>query len=142
MEHEILQALAQYIESFPDNFSEGNENRIWFIKLIQNSLEGRTCHEIDCDLIYNATTLEHFLARLLEIDIKTIVKVRIIQKIIIAMWEENKWDANILSKYILEEKSTLSNTQYTNMENLNKIEITNQKELLIITFNPPITPLK
>ena len=97
MEHEILNALLLCIEKYP----EGSENKEWFIKLIQDSLNGNTNSEIDADLIYNATVIENLLANLLAVDIKVIVKIRIVYKIINTLWEENKWDSNLLNSYIL-----------------------------------------
>ena len=78
MEHEILQALLRCIEKHP----KGSENKEWFIKLIQDSLNGVTSPEIDADLFYNATVVENLLVNLLAIDIKIIVKVRMVYKII------------------------------------------------------------
>src|SRR5438552_2751712 len=45
---EILQALLQCIENHPKE----DENKKWFAKLIQDSLNGITNQETDIDLIY------------------------------------------------------------------------------------------
>jgi hypothetical protein len=101
MEQQVfLQALLNNIEKYP----EGHENKTWFTKLIQNSLAGNTEHETEIDLLYNATVIENILATLLAVDIKTIVKVRMVSKIINTMWAENDWNINLLHSYILEEK--------------------------------------
>ena len=71
MEQEIIAALLQCIERYP----EGQTNKTWFTKLFQNSLGNQQDPDIDVDLIYNATVLENLLARILAIDIKTIVKI-------------------------------------------------------------------
>ena len=97
---QILQALLSCIERNPD----GDQNKAWFTRLIQNSLNGQNCPETDLDLIYNATTIEHILATLLAIDIKTIVKIKMVQKVITTMWEENNWNMNLLNKFILNKK--------------------------------------
>src|SRR5271155_3466385 len=110
MEHEIfliLQGMLNCVERYPD----GNQNKIWFTRLIQNSLNDQNCPETDLDLIYNAIAIEHILATLLAIDIKTLVKIRMIQKVITTMWEENKWDMSILNKFILNEKPTIQTNQ-------------------------------
>ena len=99
---QIIQALLQCIEKYP----EGSENKEWFTKLFQDSLSGRINTETDLDLVYNATIGENILASILAIDIKTIVKIRMVHKVIAILWEENKWDTNSLNKYILEEKPT------------------------------------
>src|SRR5271170_117193 len=115
MEHEILlilQGMLNCVERYPD----GNQNKMWFTRLIQNSLNGQNCPETDLDLIYNATTIEHILATLLAIDIKTIVKIKMVQKVIITMWEENNWDINLLNKFILDEKPTIQTNQQTTIE--------------------------
>jgi hypothetical protein len=83
---QIIQALLQCIEKYP----EGSENKEWFMKLFQDSLNGRTNIETEVDLIYNATVIENILATLLAIDIKLIVKVRMVHKVITTIWEENK----------------------------------------------------
>ena len=88
MEQEILNALLLCIEKH----SEGNEHKEWFIKLIQDSLNGNTNSETNEDLIYNATVIENLLANLLAVDIKVIVKIRLLYKIINTLWEENNWD--------------------------------------------------
>ena len=82
MEQEILEALLVCIKKHP----KGNENKEWFIKLIQDSLNGNTNSETNKDLIYNATVVENILANLLAVDIKTIVKIKLIYKIINAVW--------------------------------------------------------
>ena len=51
MEQEILQALLQCIEKYP----EGSNNKEWFTKLIQDSLNGINSQDTDINLIYNAT---------------------------------------------------------------------------------------
>ena len=112
MEQEILQilhALLDCIGKYPD----GNENKEWFTKLIQYSLNGQTCPDTDSDLFYNATMIEHILSSILAIDIKTIVKIRMVHKVIITMWEENNGDMNWLSRYILDEKPTIPSLQPT-----------------------------
>jgi hypothetical protein len=115
MEHEILQALLYCIEKHP----KGDENKEWFTKLIQNSLNGNADLEIDADLIYNATVIESILASILSVDIKTIVKVRLVHKIICTLWEENNWDTNTLTSYILENKPTVINPQPIPSDNNN-----------------------
>ena len=85
MEQEILEALLVCIEKHP----KGSENKEWFIKLIQDSLNGNTNSETNEDLIYNATVVENILANLLAVDIKTIVKIKLLYKIINTVWEEN-----------------------------------------------------
>src|SRR5438477_11868742 len=100
MEFEIIQALLQCIE----NYSEGSENKEWFTKLFQNSLRRQNNIEIDIDLVYNATFMKNLLATLLAIDVKTIVKVRIVYKVIITFWKKNNWDLNVLNNYIINEK--------------------------------------
>ena len=100
MYNEILQALLECIGKHP----EGEENKKWFMKLIQDSLEEKINLETDIDLIYNTTIMEDILANMLAIDIKTIVKIRIIHKIITILWIENKWDPSSLNNYILENK--------------------------------------
>jgi hypothetical protein len=122
MEQEILYALLQHIEKHP----KGEENKEWFIRLIQNSLNNTTNSDIDTDLIYNATVEENLLANLLVVDIKTIVKVRLIQKIINTLWEENNWDITILNSYILNEKPDQQKTSSNDLENINKNE--NERE--------------
>src|SRR5438552_15532048 len=77
MEQEILQALLNCIERHP----EEGENKTWFTRLIKNSLSGNNDPEINTDLIYNAMVIESILASLLSIDIKTIVKVRLVHSI-------------------------------------------------------------
>src|SRR5438552_8571364 len=97
MEFEIIQAFLQCIENYP----EGSENKKWFTKLFQNSLEGQNNIEIDIDLVYNATFMENLLTVLLAIDVKTIVKVRMVHKVIITLCEENNWELNALNNYIM-----------------------------------------
>ena len=118
----ILQALLQCVE----NYHKGDENKEWFGRLIQDSLNSITNHKTDLDLIYNAMVIESILTNLLAIDIKIIVKVRIIYKIINILWEENKWDSNLLNNYILENKPELQ-------ENLQ-----NNQELINTAYNTPI----
>jgi hypothetical protein len=84
-----------------ENHPKGDENKEWFAKLIQDSLNGTTNQETDIDLIYNATVIENILVNLLAIDIRIIVKVRMVHKIINTLWKENKWDANLLNSYIV-----------------------------------------
>ena len=47
MEFEIIQALLQCIENYP----EGSENKEWFTKLFQNSLGEQNNIDIDIDLV-------------------------------------------------------------------------------------------
>ena len=103
MEQEIIMALLRCIEKYP----EGETNKIWFIKLFQNSLHNQQDPDLDMDLIYNATKLENLLARILATDIKTIVKVRMVQKVILTLWEENQWDLDNLNSYALESKPNI-----------------------------------
>ena len=112
MEHEILQAMLCCIEKYP----KGSENKEWFIKLIQNSLGGMSNPEIDADLFFNATVIENLLANLLAVDIKVIVKVRMVHKIINTLWEENKWDITLLNSYILGDKPEPQNISQNNPE--------------------------
>jgi hypothetical protein len=123
----ILQAILECIEKNPD----GDNNKKWFTKLIQCSLNGQNCPETDLDLIYNATIIEQILATILAIDIKTIVKIRMVQKVIITMWDENKWDSNLLNNYIYEEKPVpLNNIQINNeIPNHNETYIQEQPSL-------------
>lgn len=100
MVYEIIQALLQCIEKYPD----GKENKDWFTRLFQDSLNKENSSTTDTGLIYNATVIEHLLATLLAIDIKTVVKIRMVHKIVITLWEENNWDLNELNKYMLDEK--------------------------------------
>ena len=102
MEQEILEALLACIEKHPKE----SENKEWFIKLIQDSLNGNTNSETNEDLIYNATVVENILANLLIVDIKIIIKIKLLYKIINTVWEENNWDVNLLNSYIFQEKST------------------------------------
>ena len=78
MEQEILQALLHYVERNP----KGDENKEWLVRLIQSSLNDTPNQEIEADLFYNAMIGENLLANLLAVDIKTIVKIRMIHKII------------------------------------------------------------
>src|SRR5438477_2462601 len=119
MEQEILKALLACIEKHP----KGSENKEWFIKLIQDSLNGNTNSETNEDLIYNATVVENILANLLAVDIKTIIKIRLLYKIINTVWEENNWDVNFLNSYIFEEKSTSRDTQDISQENSEVLNI-------------------
>jgi len=123
MEQEILQALLQYIEKHP----KGDENKEWLIRLIHNSLNNTSSFDIDADLIYNATVGENILANLLAVDIKTIVKVRMLQKIINALWEENNWDMAILNKYILNEKPDQQEISPNGLKNINTEEMEKEK---------------
>ena len=114
---QILHALLECIGKYPDS----NENKEWFTKLIQNSLNGQECQQTDLDLFYNATTIEHILATILAIDIKIIVKVRMVHKVITTMWKENNGDPNLLNKYVLDDKPELSKIQPTsNIQNYNQ----------------------
>ena len=136
----IFQALLQCVE----NHHKGDENKEWFGRLIQNSLNGMTNHETDLDLIYNAIVIENILANLLAIDIKIIVKVRMIHKIINTLWEENKWDSNLLNNYILENKPELQENLQNNQELINTAynAPTNIKEHQIIMEELPILEIK
>ena len=136
---QIIQALLQCIEKYP----EGSENKEWFMKLFQDSLNGRTNIETEADLIYNATVIENILATLLAIDIKLIVKVRMVHKVITTMWEENKWDLGMLNRYILEEKPMLQDRNQNNLENYNFDEISNREETTTtIQYNLPAINLE
>src|SRR5438552_13376748 len=114
MEQEILQALLNCIERYP----EEGENKIWFTRLIRNSLSDNNDPKIDTDLIYNATVIESIFANLLSIDIKTIVKVRLVHRTISFLWEENGEDIRVLNNYILENKFTIINTDPRSPENV------------------------
>ena len=105
-----MQALLEHIGKYPD----GSENKEWFTKLIQNSLNGQECLETDLDLFYNATVIEQILSTILAIDIKTIIKIRMVHKAILTTWEENNWDTNLLNSYILNEKPHIPNIQLQN----------------------------
>ena len=74
--------------------------------------------EIDADLFFNATVVENLLVNLLAIDIKVIVKIRMIHKIINALWEENKWDYALLNSYILGDKLKSQNISQNNSETI------------------------
>src|SRR5438477_2981386 len=112
---DILQALLQCVENHP----KGDENKEWFAKLIQNSLNGTTNQETDIDLIYNTTVIENILTNLLAIDIRIIVKVRMVHKIINTLWKKNKWDTNLLNSYILNNKSIIQENPQNNQEIIN-----------------------
>ena len=129
MEHEIfqiLQALLECIESYPDGYN----NKIWFTRLIQNSLNGEACFETELDLIYNATMMDHILATILAIDIKTIVKTKMLHKVIFTMWENKKLDFNILNRYILEEKPIIVENTPTSTESTNYELQSNQSQTM------------
>jgi len=128
--NQIIQAMLECIVKYP----EGNQNKEWFTALIQNSLNNLECSEIDSDLFYNATTLERILSFLLVIDIRTIVKIRMVQKVITTMWEENKWDQNLLNKYVLDEKPIITNNPINYNENshqITSIQDSNQNPIAI-----------
>jgi hypothetical protein len=91
--------------------------------------------EIDADLIYNATVIESILASILSVDIKTIVKVRLVHKIICTLWEENNWDTNTLTSYILENKPTVINPQPIPSDNNNNNNIITDQPTSSITSN-------
>src|SRR5438477_9461595 len=112
MKYEILQVLLHCIKKHP----KGSKNKEWFIKLIQDSLNGVTSPEIDADLFYNATVVENLLVNLLAIDIKIIVKVRMVHKIINTLWKENNWDIALLNSYILGDKPTPQSISQDNLE--------------------------
>ena len=136
---QIIQALLQCIEKYP----EGSENKEWLMKLFQDSLNGRTNIETEAGLIYNATVIENILATLLAIDIKLIVKVRMVHKVITTTWEENKWDLGMLNRYILEEKPMLQDRNQNNLENYNFDEISNREETITtIQYNLPTINLE
>ena len=120
MEIELIQALLQCVEKYPD----GSNNKEWLTRLFQNSLTRQNDIEIDADLIYNATNIENMAASILAIDIKTIVKVRMIQQTITTLWKENKWDSNILERYTMTEKPMISciNTDDQIGSSVNNIE--------------------
>ena len=119
MEQEILEALLVYIEKHP----KGSENKEWFIKLIQNSLNSNTNSETNENLIYNTTVVENILANLLAVNIKTIVKIRLLYKIINTVWKENNWDVNLLNSYIFEEKPIPHDTQNISQDNSEVLNI-------------------
>ena len=114
MEQEILQTLLTCIEKYP----EESDNKKWFIRLIQNSLSGNNDPEIDIDLIHNATVIENILANMLSIDIRTIVKIRLVHKTICTLWEENGGNLEELNNYILENKPMLINTSSGSTEDM------------------------
>ena len=84
MEQEILQILHTLLNHI-EKCSDGYKNKVWFTKLIQDSLNGQICPETDSDLFYNATIIEHILLSILAIDIKTIIKIRMVHKVILIM---------------------------------------------------------
>ena len=90
MEYEVFQGILQMLLTCMEKHPDEDVNKGWFIKLIQNSLEGKTDLEIDADLIYNATVIESILANILSIDIKTIVKIRLVHKVICTLWERKQ----------------------------------------------------
>src|SRR5438552_5837355 len=106
MEQEIFQTFLMCIKKH----SEKSDNKKWFIRLIQNSLSDNNDPEIDIDLIHNATVIENILANMLLINIRTIVKIRLVHKIICILWEENGGNLKKLNNYILENKPVLINT--------------------------------
>src|SRR5438876_9967140 len=124
MEQEILEVLLACIEKHP----KGSENKEWFIKLIQDSLNSNTNSETNEDLIYNPTVVENILANLLTVDIKTIVKIRLLYKIINTVWKENNWNANFLNSYIFEEKPTSCDIQDISQENSKVLNISQNTE--------------
>ena len=130
---QIIQALLQCIEKYP----EGSENKEQFTKLFQDSLSGRINIETDLDLVYNATIGENILASILAIDIKTIVKIRIVHKAITILWEENKWDLNILNRYILQEKPTPPTQDNSNNNDINK-SVANENTILLQQNHPTV----
>src|SRR5438477_10764017 len=105
MEQEILQTLLTCIEKHP----EKSDNKKWFIRLIQNSLSGNNNPKIDIDLIHNATVIENILSNMLLINIRTIVKIRLVYKTICILWKENGRNLEELNIYILEIKPVLMN---------------------------------
>ena len=113
MELGIIQALLQCVEKYP----KGEENKEWFTRLFQDSLNNTTSSTTDDDLIYNATVVENILATLLSIDIKTIVKIRMVHKVVLTLWRENNWDPNELDKYIVGEKPALNHKPNLVMQN-------------------------
>ena len=82
----ILQALVELIEKHP----QGCDNKEWLLQLIYNSLMRTSDTNIEADLIYNTTLGENILANLLAVNIKTIVKTRILQKLLNRLWEEKE----------------------------------------------------
>ena len=106
MKQEIFQTLLTCIEKHP----EESDNKKWFIRLIQNSLSSNNDPEIDIDLIHNATVIENILANMLSIDIRTIVKIRLVYKTICTLWKENSKSLKTLNNYILENKPVFINT--------------------------------
>ena len=74
--------------------------------------------------------MENLLVTLLAINVKTIVKVRMVHKVIITLWEENNWDLNALNNYIINEKSIPNDIIQPNSEeslnNINYSAINNQ----------------
>ena len=105
MEQEILQTLLICIEKYP----EESDNKKWFIRLIQNSLNGNNNSKINIDLIYNTTVIESILVNMLSINIRTIIKIRLVHKTICILWEENSENLKILNNYILKNKLVLIN---------------------------------
>ena len=82
MEYETLEGILQILLICMKRHTDKGTNKGWFIKLIQNSLEGKIDTELDADLIYNATAIESILANLLSINIKIIVKIRLVYRVI------------------------------------------------------------
>ena len=67
--------------------------------------------------------MDHILATILIIDIKIIVKTRMLHKVIYIMWEERKLDFNILDKYILKEKSNIVDNIQTSTQTNQIVQI-------------------
>src|SRR5438552_18602543 len=121
MEQEIFQTFLMCIKKH----SEKSDNKKWFIRLIQNSLSDNNNPEIDIDLIHNATVIENILANMLSINIRTIVKIRLVHKTICTLWKENGENLEELNNYILENKPVLINTSSESAKDI----ISNQQNL-------------
>jgi hypothetical protein len=65
-----------------------------------------------------------------------------VQKVIITMWENNNWDANLLNNYILEKKPTLPKEQHTNIEISTQSEQYTHEQLPPHFQKTPTTPLE
>ena len=81
MEFVIIQVLFQCIERLPADC----DNKKWISRLFQNSINGISSLVTNDELIYNVTVVENVMATLLSVDIRVIVKVRMVYKVIVTL---------------------------------------------------------
>src|SRR4051812_23197680 len=101
-----MDGIIQFLVQITNNYI--GKNLTWFKTIIEDSLVRRTNVESNSKFKYNATILDNITVTLLGINVKTVIKIKLIFDCIKVLWEQYNGNVNLFQEFFLTDKPFLS----------------------------------